>query len=298
MEEKKLMTDEQLEAKLASLRAKEKFMKGLAFCAFVLMFVSGIVTGNVLVFLLFLVITIVIACFWIKRNNEIKEFLSDNVINSVLGEVFGDSVEYKPFEKLNPGGVVVPFHYIGSEGENHIMGVYNGVRFELGDIRLIDEEEYTNEDGVSTSKVTRLKGQWLICDLDNAPACDVYVSELERNDRSIMTSDVKIADDKFSERFCVRSDNPQEAYKILTPQMMERISAAADKCVGTVYLSFLRNGKMNFAMKNENELFELQKGKIDVDALQKKFRAELSRFTEIIDTLHINNILYNKEENS
>lgn len=284
MEEKKI-TDDQLEAKLGSLRAKETIMKVLTFCAFVLTFISGVVTGNVLVFLLFLVIMLVLGCFWIKRNNEIKEFLSDNVINGVLDEVFGDTVEYKPFEKLNPGGVVVPFHYIKSEGENQIKGVYNGVRFELGDIRLIDEEEYTNDDGDYTNKVTRLKGQWLICDLDNAPACDVYVSEIERNDRRIMTSDVKIADDKFSERFCVRSDDPQEAYKILTPQMMACISAAADKCEGTVYLSFLNNGKMNVAMKNEHELFELQKGKIDVDALHKKFRAELIRFAEIIDIL-------------
>ncbi len=284
MEEKK-MTDGQLEAKLNSLHSKETKWKVLAICAFVLTFISGVVTGNVLVFLLFLVIMLVLGCFWIKRNNEIKEFLSDNVINGVLEEVFGDSVEYKPFEKLNPGGVVVPFHYIGSEGENHIKGVYKGVNFELGDIRLIDEEEYTNEDGVSTSKVTRLKGQWLICDLDNAPACNVYVSEWERNDRSIMTSDVIIADDKFSERFCVRSDNPQEAYKILTPQLMERISAAADKCEGTVYLSFLRNGKMNIAMKNEHELFELQKGRIDVEALHERFRVELSGFAEIIDIL-------------
>ena len=286
MEEKKI-TDDQLEAKLGSMRAKETIMKVLTFCAFVLTFISGVVTGNVLVFLLFLVIMLVLGCFWIKRNNEIKEFLSDNVISSVLEEVFGNTVEFKPFEKLNPGGVVVPFHYIGSEGENHIKGVYNGVRFELGDIRLIDEEEYTNDDGDYTNKVTRLKGQWLICDLDNAPACEVYVSEIERNDRRIMTSDVKIADDKFSERFCVRSDDPQETYKILTPQLMERISSAADKCEGTVYLSFLRDGKMNVAMKNDHELFELQKGKIDVDALHKKFRAELIRFAEIIDILFV-----------
>ncbi|MGN0678750.1 MAG: DUF3137 domain-containing protein [Oscillospiraceae bacterium] len=280
-----MLTNEQLEAKLNSLHNKEKMWRGVAMCGFVLTFISGVVTGNVLVVLLFLVIMMVIGCFWIKSSNDVKSFLSENVINGVLTEVFGDTVEYKPFEKLNPGGVVVPFHYIGSEGENYIKGVYNGVTFELGDIRLIDEEEYTDEDGDGTDKVTRLKGQWLICDLDNAPACDVYVSEIERNDRRIMTSDVKIADDKFSERFCVRSDNPQEAYKILTPQMMERISAAADKCVGTVYLSFLRNGKMNIAMKNEHELFELQKGKIDVDALHKKFRAELIRFAEIIDIL-------------
>ena len=279
------MTDEQLEVKLNSLHFKETKWKILTVCAFVLFSVMGVITGNVLVALAFLVIMIVLACFWIKCNNELKEFLSVNVISSVLEEVFGNTVEFKPFEKLNPGGVVVPFHYIGSEGENLIKGVYKGVGFELGDIRLIDEEECVNEDGNYTNKVTRLKGQWIICDMDNAPACDVYVSEIERNDRRIMTSDVKIADDKFSERFCVRSDNPQETYKILTPQLMERISSAADKCEGTVYLSFLRNGKMNIAMKNEHELFELQKGRIDVDALHERFRVELSGFAEIIDIL-------------
>lgn len=120
LKEKNMLTNEQLEAKLASLRAKEKLMRGLAFCAFALLFISGVVTGNVLVFLFFLVIMIVIACFWMKANNDVKQFLSDNVISSVLEEVFGNTVEFKPFEKLNPGGVVVPFHYIGSEGENHI----------------------------------------------------------------------------------------------------------------------------------------------------------------------------------
>ena len=48
-----MLTNEQLEAKLASLRAKEKLMRGLAFCAFALLFISGVVTGNVLVFLFF-----------------------------------------------------------------------------------------------------------------------------------------------------------------------------------------------------------------------------------------------------
>ena len=46
-----------------------------------------------------------------------------------------------------------------------------------------------------------------------------------------------------------------------------------------------RSGKMNIAMKNEHELFELQKGKIDVEALHKRFRVELSGFAEIIDIL-------------
>ena len=61
--EEKKMTDEQLEAKLNSLHFKETKWKVLAICAFVMMFVIGFITGNVLLVLAFLVIMIVFSFF-------------------------------------------------------------------------------------------------------------------------------------------------------------------------------------------------------------------------------------------
>ena len=101
--------------------------------------------------------------------------------------------------------------------------------------------------------------------------------------------------EQFDTRFCVRADDPQEAYYILTPHMMEYISTMADKSGGTVYLSFLRNGKMHVAVQSGRDFFELGKSNADVGGLRQKFLGELRWFTDIIDTLRVEDTLYKKE---
>ena len=112
-----------------------------------------------------------------------------------------------------------------------------------------------------------------------------------------LKSNVTVDNEQFSKRFCVRADNPQEAHCILTPQMMESILTMADKSGCTVYMSFLRDGKMHVAVKTERNFFELGKSNADVEELRQKFSGELRRFTDMIDTLHMEDTLYKKEEN-
>ena len=109
-----------------------------------------------------------------------------------------------------------------------------------------------------------------------------------------MKSNVTMDNEQFSKRFCVRADNPQEAYYILTPHMMGYILAMADKSGGTVYLSFLRNGKMHVAVKTGRDFFELGKSNADVEGLRRKFLDELRWFTDMIDTLRVEDTLYKK----
>ena len=104
--------------------------------------------------------------------------------------------------------------------------------------------------------------------------------------------------EQFSKRFCVRADDPQEAYYILTPHMMEYILTMADKGGGTVYLSFLRDGKMHVAVKTRRDFFELGKSNADVEELRQKFLGELRWFTDIIDTLRVEDTLYKKATNA
>ena len=109
-----------------------------------------------------------------------------------------------------------------------------------------------------------------------------------------MESNVKIDNEQFGSRFCVRADDPQEAYKVLTPQMMEAISAAADKSGGMIYMSFLPDGKVHVGIQTGHNLFEVGKyydldvGKwYDAEGLRQKFSEELRRLTDIIDTLNV-----------
>ena len=296
MEEKQTMTNKELESQLQSLQTKDLIFKILTYgcCAGL---VISLVMGQLAIFFVLMIITMVFGTQWSKASGAIKKLLSDNIISGVLKEALGDAVEYNPWGKIKPGSMVFPFSYNCADGSDHIKAVYNGLNIELGDIELIDETEDTDiETGqTETSRNTQFKGQWLTCDFGKELSGEVYISEWTKKDRRSMKSNVTMDNEQFSKRFCVRADNPQDAYYLLTPHMMEYIITMADKSGGTVYMSFMRNGKMHVAVKTGRDFFELGKSNADVGKLRQKFLGELRWFTDIVDTLRVEDTLYKKE---
>ena len=294
MEEKQPMTNEQLEAAINSARAKETFANVLIYgagAAMILMFYLK----KIPLAIFFLALLLVGGYLWGKSAGVAKKLLSDKVVSGVLKEVLGDAVEYKPWGKINPGSMVFPFSYNCVDGSDHIKAVYNGLNIELGDIELSDKTEESDEEGhTNTRQFTFFKGQWLTCDFGKELAGQVYISEWTKKDPRSMKSNVTMDNGQFGKRFCVRADDPQEAYYILTPHMMEYILTMADKSGGTVYMSFLRDGKMHVAVKTGRDFFELGKSNADVEELRQKFLGELRWFTDIVDTLRVEDTIYKK----
>ena len=297
MEEKQMMTNEQLEAELQSLRSKATVAKILTYgsgAAAILCFITGLIP----VAIVFIVLALVGGYQLEKNSSRLKKILSDNVISSVLKEALGDAVEYNPWGKINPGSMVFPFSYNCADGSDHIKAVYNGLNIELGDIELINETDNTDENGnTQKNSQTCFKGQWLTCDFGKELSGQVYISEWTKKDRRSMKSNVTMDNEQFGKRFCVRADDPQEAYYILTPHMMEYIISIADKSGGTVYMSFLRDGKLHVAVQTGHDFFELGKSNANVEELRRKFLGELRWFTDIVDTLRVEDTLYKKEAN-
>ena len=297
LEEKQMMTNEQLEAEIKSARTKETIANVLIYgagAAMILMFcLKKILPG-----IFFLVLLLVGGYLWGKSAGVAKKLLSDKVVGVVLKEVLGDAVEYNPWGKINPGSMVFPFSYNCADGSDHIKAVYHGLNIELGDIELINESEVTDEEGrTETTKNTQFKGQWLTCDFGKELAGEVYISERTKKTRRSLKSNVTMDNEQFGKRFCVRADDPQEAYYVLTPHMMEYIISIADKSGGTVYMSFLRDGKLHVAVQTGRDFFELGKNNANVKELRQKFLGELRWFTDIVDTLRVEDTLYKKEEN-
>ena len=300
MEEKQMMTNKELESQLQSLRTKELIFKILTYGCCAGLVIMWFLLESLAMGVVFLVIAMVFGYQWSKASSTIKKLLSDNIISGVIKEALGDEVEYHPWGKINPGSMVFPFSYNCADGSDHIKAVYNGLNIELGDIELIDETEDTDiETGqTETSRNTQFKGQWLTCDFGKELSGEVYISEWTKKDRRSMKSNVTMDNEQFSKRFCVRADNPQEAYYILTPHMMEYITAMADKSGGTVYMSFLRDGKMHIAVKTGRDFFELGNKNANVEELHQKFLGELRWFTDIVDALRMEDTLYKKERNA
>lgn len=298
MEEKQMMTNKELESQLQSLQTKDFIFKILTYgcCAGIAI---GFLLEKLAMAVVFIVIAMVFGCMWSKASNTIKKLLSDNIISSVLKEALGDTVEYNPGGRVEPGYMVFPFSYNVATGSDHIKAVYKGLNIELSDIELINEtEDYNFEtQQTETSRQSVFKGQWLTCDFGKELAGEVYISEWGKKDRRSMKSNVAMDNEQFGKRFCVRADDPQEAYYILTPHMMEYITTMADKSGGIIYLSFLRNGKMHVAVKTGRDFFELGKSNANVGELRQKFLGELRWFTDIVDTLRVEDTLYKKATN-
>lgn len=299
MEEKQTMTNEQLESQLKSLRVKATITMLLTYAAVVGIIIMWFFMDNLVLGLVFLVIAMVFAYFSSKSSSTLKKLLSDNIISSVLKEALGDSVEYNPWGKLNPGSMAFPFDYNKVEGSDHIKAVYNGLNIELSDIELIYEAETVDADGnTEKNSITNFKGQWLICDFGKELSGEVRLSANDKKLRKQHKNDsVEMENETFNNRFLVTANDAQEAYYILTPHMMEYILTMADKSGGEVYMSFQRDGKLHVAVKTGRDFFELGKSNANVEGLRQKFLGELRWFTDMVDTLRVEDTLYKKETN-
>ena len=299
MEENQAMTNEQLESKLKSLRIQATITKLLTYAAGLAMIIIWFFMGNLVMGLVLLVIALVFGYLSSKSSSTLKKLLSDNIISAVLKEALGDNVEYNPWGKLTPGCMAFPFDYNKVDGSDHIKAVYNGLNIELGDIELINETEDTDENGnTQKNSQTFFKGQWLICDFGKELSGEVRLSANDKKLRRQHKNDsVEMENETFNNRFLVTANNAQEAYYILTPHMMEYILSMADKSGGDVYMSFQRDGKLHVAVKTGRDFFELGKSNADVEGLRRKFLGELRWFTDMIDTLRVEDTLYKKETN-
>ena len=295
MEEKQMMTNERLEAEINSARRKDMLSNLLMSCAGVVLILTFVLKIYPLA-ILAVVLLLLGASLYSNSRSMTKKLLSDNVISGVLKEMLGDDVEYNPSGRMQPTAMEFPFSYNCSDGSDYIKAVYKGVSVELGDVVLMTETEYEAENGeTATQRDTVFRGQWLSWNLGRELTGRVFVSQRTKKDHSKMKSNVTTGNEQFDKRFCVKADHQDEAYYILTPDRMENIISMADKSGGLVYMSFLRNGKMHVAVQTGRDFFELGKTNTDAETLRQKFLGELRWFTDIVDTLRVEDTLYKKE---
>ena len=78
---------------------------------------------------------------------------------------------------------------------------------------------------------------------------------------------------------------------ILTPDRVGAILRAAEKSSGNVYMSVLREGRIHLLVQG-SEFFDLGKGSTNVELLRERWTNEIHWFTDLIDALRMEDILY------
>lgn len=229
----------------------------------------------------------------IRSRSEKKgeERVSSGLDSDLVYEFFRN-MEYDPFGhisdiRIKEAEMVFPFGRFNTvEGSNHIQGAYHDTEVELSDIELLNVECERDRDSGTEREDRKLlfKGRWFICSLERKLPGDVRVSAKTKG-LSRCSTKIEMNNEEFDRRFLVTADDPQSAFRVLTPHRMEHILLAADRSGGDLYLSFLRDGTIHVAVGIRQDFFEMENSWENSIELRQKFLKELRWFTDIIDEL-------------
>lgn len=190
---------------------------------------SLIIAGVFLVYMIIVVIGTTIAGR-IQKNNqkELKRLYKETFMKGILEEYFED-VDYRWETGISQyqffdTGIFEEYKISSYHSEDYLSGVYKGVSFKQVDVEFTRRETT----GDHPKDVTVFSGRLFEFDDSFKQVQSVKVMpEIEvraENRFQIERQDiVKMENMEFNKVFAVASASPQEAFYVLTPQVMERL---------------------------------------------------------------------------
>lgn len=191
---------------------------------------------------------------------------------------------------------------------DYVSGKYKGVKFRQSDVHIEKERHIyiPGEDEISeiTYYTTLFKGRWMVFDFNKNFKSNVCVYEegfLNKGINSIFSSveykKVNLESDKFNSEFNVYAINEEEAFYIITPHLMEKISRLNDKCSGKLLLCFIDN-KLHVGIDNDHDSFEAPSYfKIfSKKTIIKSITKDIMLITMFVDELGLDNELFKSKD--
>ena len=226
-------------------------------------------------------------------SRKYKRYIIEYSINQ-----FFEDVDYKPdygideYTVFSTEMVLKGNHF---ESEDLITGVYKGVPFSQSAVRI------ANQQGSSkySKRIEYFNGTGMIFRFNKN-----FVSNLQVIEKGFMASKkgkdssgerlhkIELDDEVFNRTFKTNCENQQEAYYILTPQMMRRMIDLKEKTNGKLMFCFLNNS-LHIACNNGTNSFEPRVfRKIDLQRIMNETYGDLSLITSFVDSLNLDNKLF------
>lgn len=186
-------------------------------------------------------------------------------------------------------------------GNDQIIGKHSGVPFQLCDLSVSRERQFSSEDD---SPDDVFSGQIFIAKFNKAFNSDVYLvpkkisSIFSRGDANLhfdyLGEKVQVDDAEFMKIFNVYATNPKEANFILNQATIKRIKELSLKNKNKLLISF-RNNRISIANNSRKNNFEVSMFKsITANNQLNKFYDELCEQLRIIDDLKLNLNIWKK----
>jgi hypothetical protein len=271
--------------------------------------------GQILTMLLFAGGLIAVFGYFIfagQKRKERKAELVETVLLPALSEVF-DNPYYNENEHIS-ADVVRGSKMVGGwsriSGGDYICGWHNGLMVQMSDLLLSHTETHTrtrtNSEGrtetyTETVTVIDFSGQWVICKFDKRVSAQLTLraAGLPRSGflRTLFrrASSVEMDNTVFNDMYTVLTDNPHDAFYVLTPHMMERVMAANQRAGGRLSLEYQPWGELHLAIGTGKNFFEPQNIRKSMDYTQEhsKVMNELRFIVDLVNQLRLEEVAYN-----
>ena len=235
-----------------------------------------------------------------KLTKEFVNKYKKAIILDAFNKKFSDVI-YKPDLGIDSNVIAQTQMMISGNAyysNDYINAKYKNINFESADVLI--RKEYTNDDG-GTYYITLFQGQWFIFDFNKPFKADLQVcvknfTNARRKGLFAKKEErfhkVELEDMEFNKIFNVYSQVEEEAFYVLTPNVMQHIKELNNKIPGSLLFCFINN-KLHVGLYNNKDLFEASIF-IKVDAVKDEQRTlqEISYITDFVDILQLDNTLF------
>lgn len=209
-----------------------------------------------------------------------------------------DNATYRPddgideFTVMSTGMIYKGNHF---ESEDLISGVYKGVPFTQSDVRI----QHRQGNSQYSKRIEYFMGRWMIFRFNKNFVCNLQVVEKGlgaykkgRDSYGGKLKKIELDDEAFNMAFRTHCENQQEAYYILTPQLMRRMLDLKENTKGQLMFCFLDNA-LHIACNTGKNSFEPPVfKKIDLQKIMDETYSDLSLITSFVDYLNLDNKLF------
>jgi hypothetical protein len=217
-----------------------------------------------------------------KVDNETKVVYKKEVVEKILNRNFQDvcydwnngftKEDIKKMYLLDTGSILY--------SEDHLAAKYKGIGFEQADLTIY--KDYISVP--NNIRVNVFRGRVIVID---APQKTAFVRATSKKFYAYKCSAdrVEMESVRFNKEFDVYAVNPQEAFLVFTPMMMNKIMTLFSS-EGNIGVTFL-GGKMYVAINSYRNAFESGKLRdLDYEEEVRKIEREIDVIKIFIDTIY------------
>ena len=240
-----------------------------------------------------------------KARRSFSLAYKEAFVKTALEDTF-DDLTYDPDGGLprdviaDTGFMDMGDHYTATD---YIKGSYKSIPVELSSILIQEEHTDTDSKGnTTTSLETLFQGQWMIFKFNKNFTSTVQVRQkfFANTISNLFTKKgkkVEMEDTEFNKLFNVFSGSQQEAFYILTPQIMAKMKEIAKANSGSEMMYGFKDNLLHIAVSSSEDSFspKLFK-KIDEEKAKKAISSGISLITDFVDYLQLDNDLFLTKE--